>query len=40
MTENRAMQEICRRLGFDIHYLTEDGLVETSITITEPAVLS
>ena len=40
MTENRAMQEICRQLGFEMRYSIEDGVVEASIAITEPAVLS
>ncbi len=33
LTENRAMQEICRQLGFDVRYSAEDGMVEASITL-------
>jgi acetyltransferase len=31
--ENRAMQEICRQLGFELRYSIEDGAVEASIEL-------
>ena len=33
LLENRAMQEICRQLGFDLRYSTEDGVMEASIKV-------
>jgi acetyltransferase len=33
LAENRAMQEICRQLGFDVSYSVEDGVVEASISL-------
>ncbi len=33
LTENYNMQEICRQLGFEIHYSIEDGVVEASIVL-------
>jgi len=36
LAENRAMQEICRQLGFDLRYSIEVGVVEASITLGEP----
>ncbi|HEY1759157.1 MAG TPA: bifunctional acetate--CoA ligase family protein/GNAT family N-acetyltransferase [Bryobacteraceae bacterium] len=33
LAENRAMQEICRQLGFDVRYSIADGVVEASIEI-------
>ena len=33
LAENRAMQEICRQLGFDLRYSAEDGVVEASIAL-------
>jgi hypothetical protein len=35
LAENRAMQEICHQLGFDMRYSIEDGVVEASITLGE-----
>jgi len=36
LAENRAMQEICRGLGFELHYSTEDGVVKAAIPVGEP----
>jgi acetyltransferase len=33
--ENRAMQELARQMGFDLHYSLEEGLVEASLQISE-----
>ena len=35
LTENRAMQEICRQLGFNLRYSVEDGVVKASMTVGE-----
>ncbi len=32
LSENRAMRDICRRLGFQLRYSLEEGVVEASIT--------
>jgi acetyltransferase len=34
LAENRAMQAICRQLGFDMHYSIEEGVVKASISVT------
>jgi len=36
LAENRAMQDICRQLGFDLRYSVEDGVVRASIAVTVP----
>jgi len=36
LAENRAMQDICRQLGFDLRYSVEDGVVRASIAVSVP----
>ena len=33
LTENRAMQDVCRRLGFDLRYSVEEGVVKATIEV-------
>ncbi len=35
LAENRAMQDICRQLGFQLRYSVEDGVVRASIAVGE-----
>ena len=35
LAENRAMQEICHQLGFNMRYSIEDGVVRAAITVGE-----
>jgi acetyltransferase len=40
LEENRAMQDICRQLGFEVRYSNEDGVTKASIRLGEALEMS